>query len=120
MRLSACCVVARRKPLLSRSVEGCQQAICDGSQCGIEFGGLSFLPLERDLDDAIDLEGVVERLLVELRPQLVDQVRIRNVCELGCLVVRLEGLQDVGGIVYEVDDKGLVLTRVATVQPNLP
>ena len=73
--------------------------------------------IQFDYDDALDLVVVVMPSGIELRPQVVDEVRIGRRRQLRRRVVGLEGCQDFTRIIYEVEDVGRVLARVSPVQP---
>jgi hypothetical protein len=85
------------------------------------FDRLGQLPLRRlgvELDghDALHLELVVVAGRVQFRSQVVDQMRVGHVRQLGGRVVHLERRQDLLGVVHKVEHVRLVLAGVRAVQ----
>ena len=76
------------------------------------------LRVQLDRDDAIHLEVVVVAGRVELGAQVVDEVRVGDVLQLGRLVVGLERRQDILGAVHEVEHVGRVLAGMGAIQPR--
>ena len=72
--------------------------------------------LQLHRDHAVDLEVVVVPGGVELGPQVVDEVRVGDVRQLGRLVVGLERRQHLGRVVHEVEHVGRVLAGMGAVQ----
>ena len=73
---------------------------------------------QEDLRDRVDLLLPVQPRRVEVILQLVDDVRVLRLAELGPVVVDPEGSQDLLGLVDEVDDEGRVLAARDAVQPR--
>jgi hypothetical protein len=68
--------------------------------------------------DAIDLEIVVVSGGVELGAEVVDEIGVAHVCQLGGRVVGLERLEHVLRVVHEVQHVGRVLAGMGTIQPG--
>ena len=84
--------------------------------CAWSAGALAFGGLVEDLREGLDLAPVVDLRLVELVLQRLQLRRVGRLCQLGLVVVGLEGAVDVLGVVDEVEHERRVLAGDHPVQ----
>ena len=95
------------------------EPVCHGLQRGLQaLLPAPRLPCHPHVGERVDLGPVVHTRGVELRPQVMDQVRVRHRLQLRAGVVRLEGGLDVVFGVHEVQHVGGVLAGRRAVQPG--
>ena len=92
------------------------EAVGGGLQVGMKAGLLAF-GIEEGLGEGLDFGGQIDGGLVELGLQLVDDVGVGDLLEAGGAIIGQKALQNLLGLVGEVEDEGVFLARIGAVQP---